>query len=207
MFLFAANANAGGIGKAAGEMFNKAKSAVTSAIDTGASLVKNVASKVVDKGAQFAQDALKQAGGLVTGTLNKIGDAAKNLTGKAKDWLIGKGMELANKLPGPFGQWAKQGVQFGAGALTSLQGKLNHVIDKGIDWAKGAAAAGLKLGSAQINKLRSLFKHRINLGVDHVKRVLHGKVNYVAGAVTQAMAKAPQKISQFLSGFLGKVRS
>jgi hypothetical protein len=204
MFAYTSTADASGVARAASNAFNKAKSFVTGAINKGANLVKNVGEKIIGKGAELARGALKQAGGLVTGLLNKVGDAAKKLTGKAKDWMISKGMELANKLPGPFGDWAKKGVQFGAGALTGLQGKLNNVIDKGINWAQGATAAGVKMGSGEINKLKEMFKERLTHGVGAVKDVLHGKVQYVAGAVTKAMGAAQSKISGFLGGLIKK---
>jgi hypothetical protein len=53
------------------------------------------------------------AGGMRTGDLNELGKPAEDLNGKAKDWLVEKGMPLADKLPGPVGDWAKKGEKFG----------------------------------------------------------------------------------------------
>jgi hypothetical protein len=41
-------------------------------------------------------------------------------TDKAKDFLLGKGMELASKLPGVFSDWAKKGEKFGGGTVGSI---------------------------------------------------------------------------------------
>ena len=54
------------------------------------------------------------------------------LTGEAQKWMIGKGMELVEKLPGYFSEWARQGVQFGAGETSEMQGGVTGVIDQDV---------------------------------------------------------------------------
>lgn len=59
------------------------------------------------------------------------------LTDEAQKWMIGKGMELADKLPRSLGDWAKQGVEFGAGETSEIQGGVTGVIDEDIAEGEG----------------------------------------------------------------------
>jgi hypothetical protein len=64
-------------------------------------------------------------------------------TGKAKDWLVEKGMELANKLPGYFSEWAKSGEQFGEGSLSGV-GDLVTGLSLRVELVSSGASPGMR---------------------------------------------------------------
>jgi PKD repeat protein len=61
-------------------------------------------------------------------------------TGQRKEWTESNTQGLAPKLPGMMPGMAKSGVQFGGGALTPTQGKLNNFIDSSV--GKGRTYTG-----------------------------------------------------------------
>jgi len=79
---------------------------------------------------------------------SETSEASRDI-GKPQDWLLNKGNELANELPEPFGRWADKGVEFGAGETTELQGKLNDIIDKGVDRGEGYAGGDHPSGGSR----------------------------------------------------------
>jgi hypothetical protein len=190
-----------------GDLFNKAKNSLVSFVEKTAGKVKNVVTGLGDKASHFAKNALQAAANVGKHLLNKMEDATKALTGKAKDWLFSKAQEIAHKLPGVFGKWAEKGITWGMKASDALEKKLHELIHKGVNWGSGLLDKGVKLGTEQLNTLKGMLTARVTQGVALVRDVARGKVNYVVGMMQNAMKPAGMKISEFLNKQLKVVKS